>query len=119
MPEWRETGKLYVLQWFDVARWEEGGQQPEEEWIPQEELVKVWIFSTLEEAWTFAAHEVFDRTAFNQDQLPPAFVKRVNEAVQQGRHQEAVGLWMEGTQRFFEEPEAVVIKAWPLMAWVP
>lgn len=116
MAQWRETGKLFVLQWFDVARMEEADE--EEEWVPQEEMVKIWIFSTREEAFAFAAHEIFERTALNQDNLPPAVVRQINEAIQQERHLDAIGMWMEATERYFDEPEAVVVKDWPLIAWV-
>jgi hypothetical protein len=131
MAEWRETGRLVLLHWYDVRpeqfkQFEElteeiGSYERLDELLKswQEEMAKIWVFSTQEEAWMFASHEVFDRAALNQDQLPPAFVRELNKAIQEGRHQEAVTMWMVGTQQFFQEPEMIVIKDWPMMAWVP
>lgn len=115
MAEWKPVRELVIVIWQESeADGEEGAQAGAEETEGTERTL-AFVFNSEPEAIAFIADEVREKVKLNADNLPPNFVRDVNQTLDSGDTIMALNMWLQAAYQYFEEPEGVDIRKIPLM----
>ena len=112
MP-WQETQPFFLLFWQEFRIEEEGEEEGQED---EDDIRDSWLFSTREDALIFLGERILETITMNQDHLPPAVVRSIQEALTAGDIWDtASDLYVEAMSEFLGSDERIFLDEVNLM----